>query len=221
VIPLLGRDDVFLDALRSLRRIASRVQGQLVDGLLDPQQPLAVRRRLPRVLKACPTERSVAGLMAGLRDEEFEVRYECAASVVRLIDRAPELRVGKARAFEAARRELDRWRAEDPGDEGRDRRVEHVFTILSFDLDREALRLVHKALHSEDRMRGTAIEYLSNVLPDDLQKGIGQLSGLGEPKPKGPKRSTREVEIELARSAEESKARRSLSHRRNDSGPSS
>ncbi len=221
VIPLLGRNDVFLDALRSLRRIASRVQGQLVDGLLDPQQPLAVRRRLPRVLKACPTERSVAGLMAGLRDEEFEVRYECAASIVRLIDRVPELRVAEARAFDAARWEIEGWRAAGASDENRERRVEHVFTILSLGLDREALRLAHRALRSEDRMRGTAIEYLSNVLPDDLQKGIGELSGLDEQRPKGPRRSTREVKIELARSIEEKRARRSISHRRDDPEPSS
>ncbi len=216
VIPLLGRNDVFLDALRALRRVASRVQGQLVDGLLDPEQPLAVRRRLPRVLKACPTERSVAGLMAGLRDEEFEVRYECAASVVRLIDRVPELRVGETRAFETARWEIDRWRAEGAGEENRDRRVEHVFTILSLGLDREALRLAHRALRSEGRMRGTAIEYLTNVLPDDLRKGIGELSGLDEQGPKGPRRSTGAVKKELAKSVEDTKAQRSLSHRRDD-----
>ena len=216
VIPLLGRNEVFLDALRSLRRVAARVQGQLVDGLLDPEQPLAVRRRLPRVLKACPTERSVAGLMAGLRDEEFEVRYECAASIVRLIDRVPELRVGETRAFETARWEIDRWRAEGGGDESRDRRLEHVFTILSLGLDREALRLAHRALHSGGRMRGTAIEYLSNVLPDDLREGIGQLSGLAERGPTGPRRSTGEVKKELAKSVEETKAPRSLAHRRDD-----
>ncbi|HET6897418.1 MAG TPA: hypothetical protein VFK70_03680, partial [Vicinamibacteria bacterium] len=42
VIPLLARNDLFLDALRALRRSTTRNPGQLLDALLDPEQDVAV-----------------------------------------------------------------------------------------------------------------------------------------------------------------------------------
>src|SRR5207249_3068097 len=69
LVPLLGRDDLFLDVLRALRPAAAAVTGQLLDALLDRRQDPTVRRRLPRVLKACPTRRAVEGLLLGLQDE--------------------------------------------------------------------------------------------------------------------------------------------------------
>ncbi|MCB1749297.1 MAG: hypothetical protein KDK06_19130, partial [Gammaproteobacteria bacterium] len=51
--------------------------------------------------------------------------------------------------------------------------LEHVFTLLSLVLDRDALRLSFRAVFSSDReMRGTALEYLENVLPEPLRQGL-------------------------------------------------
>src|SRR5207245_2055366 len=58
LIPLLARNDVFLDVLRALRRAAPRATGQLLDALLDPGQDVAVRRRIPRVPPGRPTPRA-------------------------------------------------------------------------------------------------------------------------------------------------------------------
>src|SRR5262249_10089425 len=50
LVPLLARNEVFLDVLRLLRKAAPRATGQLLDALLDPEENPTVRRRLPRVL---------------------------------------------------------------------------------------------------------------------------------------------------------------------------
>src|SRR5205823_11217615 len=56
-IPLLARADVAGLVVAVLRRVAPRCTGQLIDSLLDPALDLAVRRRIPRVLVACPNDR--------------------------------------------------------------------------------------------------------------------------------------------------------------------
>ena len=65
--------------------------------------------------------------------------------------------------FAAARREAARSRIAGEGG----RRLEQIFRILSLALERESLMLAFRALRSgEERARGTALEYLDNILPD-------------------------------------------------------
>ncbi len=88
LLPLLASDEVFADVLLALRRAAPRVTGQLVDALLDPAADPRVRRRIPRVLKACPTPRAAEGLAAALDDPSFEVRSSAAAALAALHERS-------------------------------------------------------------------------------------------------------------------------------------
>ena len=58
--------------------------------------------------------------------------------------------------------------------------VEHVFTLLSLSLDRDALLLSRQALASSDRnLRGTALEYLENVLPETVKSKLWPHLGEG------------------------------------------
>jgi AAA family ATP:ADP antiporter len=173
LVPLLARNDVFLDVLRALRRGAPRVTGLILDSLLDPAQPVAVRRRLPRVLRGTPSPRAVDGLVEALSDTDFEVRRQSALTLARLTERAPELRAPPPSVFAAVRRELARDAAtpgEDaPGTGG----LAHVFTLLSLAVEREPLQIAHWALLGGDAgLRGTALEYLENVLPDDVRRAL-------------------------------------------------
>jgi hypothetical protein len=46
----------------------------------------------------------------------------------------------------------------------------HVFTLLALVLPAEPLRVAFRGLHSDDqRLRGTALEYLESVLPRDVR----------------------------------------------------
>jgi hypothetical protein len=163
LLPLLARDDLYADVLRALRRLAARATGQLLDALLDPGVEPQVRRRLPRVLKACPTQRAVDGLLLGLAAPESEVRVACALALAALA-RAPGLRFPADPVFAAARRELEA---------GPDPPLGHVFTLLSLVLEREPLEVAARALQGQDRgLKGTALEYLENVLPAELRSAL-------------------------------------------------
>ena len=159
VVPLLARDELFTEAVAALRRIATRCTGQLLDVLLDPEQDPVVRRRVPRVLKAAPTQRAVDGLLAALRDERFDVRYRSAQALLRLRQRDGSLLISAPDAFSAAQRELTLSRASPRG-------LEHVFGLLSLGVPGEPLAVALRAWRTDDRsLRGTALEYLQNVLP--------------------------------------------------------
>ena len=71
ILPLLATDDS-ARASRSLRRAARRHLGQLVDALLDPEQPVAVRRRLPPIVAVAADERAARGLRLALDDPRFD-----------------------------------------------------------------------------------------------------------------------------------------------------
>jgi hypothetical protein len=107
IIPLLARNDLFLDALRALRRGATPATGQLLDALLDPQQDVAVRRRIPRVLRRTSTQRAADGLLLGLADPQFAVRRQCALTLARITEKEPTIAVPRAAVFAATLRELE------------------------------------------------------------------------------------------------------------------
>jgi AAA family ATP:ADP antiporter len=192
VISLLAWDDAADDARAVLERHAARHVGLLIDALLDPATDFAVRRRLPRVLAAVGSPRAVDGLIRGLDDERFEVRYQAARALDRLLRHHPNLTVPREPIVRAVERELlvpDRvWRghrlidgadrddaAGQNADEARDRdestrrNFEHVFTLLGTFLPRDAVQAAYRGLSSPDpHVRALAIEYLDSALPSGL-----------------------------------------------------
>ena len=49
----------------------------------------------------------------------------------------------------------------------------HVFTLLALVLPTEPLRIAFRGLHTDDqRLRGTALEYLEGVLPPAIREGL-------------------------------------------------
>jgi hypothetical protein len=162
LIPLLSRDELYPEVVRALRRVAPRLTGQLVDALLDQRVDPVVRRRIPRVLKACPSPRCAEGLQTALEDAGFGVRASSAAALAALHEQNEEIGVPRDRVFEWVRSELDRPASGE-------RQLAHVFTLLSLALEPEPLRIAWAALRGRDRaLRGTALEYLDTVLPDEI-----------------------------------------------------
>lgn len=201
VIALLGRDELSRDALRALKSLGPSITGQLVDALLDSNRDIVVRRRVPRVLEALPNERAVQGLVDGLFDREQDVRHQSAWALQRLTDDAPHLVLPRARLLAAVRDEfLNVAGAQADSAPAVARSIEHAVLVLSLVLEREPLVLAYRALLSEnENLRGTALEYLENVLPDEVRdaglRAIGRLS----PRVRS-KRDARELRDELLRS---------------------
>jgi ATP:ADP antiporter, AAA family len=190
-IPLLASDELAKDALRALRSAAPRIIGSMADALLDPDTGVVVRRRIPRVLERCPTVRSIQALVEGLFDPELDVRNQCALALLRAAELDPTAVLPVERILDAIEGEL--WREkpllaasraadslDDPprfGPEDPRTRVsqgiEQVMTLLALVLEREPVRLAYHALFSDDpAIRGTALEYLDNVLPDRIRSGV-------------------------------------------------
>ena len=178
VIPLLARDGLFAEVVATLRRSGALSIGQLLDAVLDPAQPAVVRRRVPRVLKAFPTPRAFEACSRPSR----RCRSTCATGAGRRsadADREPRARAAPAAVFAAAARELD---AAARGG----RLLEHVFTLLALGLDREPLSTCLWALrYGDPALRGTALEYLDNVLPEPLKRSCGRTwaTTAGQPRP--------------------------------------
>ena len=84
-------------------------------------------------------------------------------------------------------------------EEGGDRILDHTFTLLGLVLEREPLRTALRALQTEDqRLRGTALEYLVNVVPEDVRLHLWPRIGSGVVET--PARPRAEVEAELLQS---------------------
>jgi hypothetical protein len=166
IIPLLRHSELVEQVTSVLKSIATSVQGQLLDALLDPHQSLVVRRRIPRVLRVVESTRTATGLALALNASEREVRYRSALALTQLTALRPELGPEPRAVFESVREELRLT-------EGEPLPLQHIFALLGLALERDAVRLARRALVASDpRQRGTALEYLQNVLPEPLRSEL-------------------------------------------------
>jgi ATP:ADP antiporter, AAA family len=200
VIPLLAAGPLADYALFALRKVAEERVGQLTDALLDPNLDYAVRRRLPRVLSVCVSQRAADALILVLDDPRFEVRFQSARSLAAIHERNPHVRMDRDRILEVVLQEvavgkpvwesrclLDGFVNESPLDAFVRNRagqsLAHVFTLLSLVLPSEPLQIAFRSLHSEDRrLRGTALEYLETVLPPAIRQRLWPYLVEGRPR---------------------------------------
>jgi ATP:ADP antiporter, AAA family len=219
-ILLLADAQFHSDAIHALRKTASKVTGQLVDALCDPDIDFDVRRRIPRVLSDCLTQQAADGLIRGTEDARFEVRYACGRALLKITGHDAGIVIALETVIAVVRREvtlskkvwesqpapqLDEEENDPPAFIDRllrdrlDRSLEHIFTLLALHLDRESLRIAFKALHGQDhRLRGTALEYLETVLPNEVHDAVWPF--LGEERPMRAPRPATEILADLVSS---------------------
>jgi AAA family ATP:ADP antiporter len=193
VVSLLAEEPLARAARNFLRPIAPRAVGQLVDLLLDSDQPLRVRTRVAWILGGVDSSRAVDGLWRACADDEFEVRAAGARALCRLTSRAPELGPGRDDVYAAVLRELDEdepagFRRPSQGDptigegsvllgrkalEAVPAGLEHVFTLLALAHERQLVASALAGLAGRDEsLRGTALELLESVLPARLRRRL-------------------------------------------------
>ena len=189
VIQLLGWDQMYPEATRALRASVGTCSGQMLDWLLDGQVDFAIRRRIPRVLAAARSQLVFDGLMQGLGDRRFEVRYQCGRAMAVMHDQVGWLEVNQRVLLESVAKELNVskpvWEGQRLLDSAEDqelsplmdeflrnrssRSLEHVFTLLMLVLPKEPLRVAFRGLHTDDPyLRGTAVEYLESTIPEEV-----------------------------------------------------
>jgi AAA family ATP:ADP antiporter len=219
VMLLLADKEFHLDAIKALVRSAPTSIGQLVDALCDPRVDFHTRRRVPRVLSHCPTLAAAEGLLRGIEDERFEVRYACGRALLKIRAANPQIAIPLDRIVAIVTREVARdqtmWDTELDSEEQEDdaeapslvdrlrhdrldRSVEHVFNVLALYIDPESLRTAFKALHErDDALRGTALEYLETVLPDEVRDLVWPF--VGEARPMRAARPAEDILADLVR----------------------
>jgi hypothetical protein len=195
IIDLIAWDEVLTPAREALERSVAHASGMLTDALLEPTTDFAIRRRLPRILATSPTPRALDGVVRGLDDSRFEVRYHCSRAINRMLALAPQLPVDHARIIAVVERELsvppqvwqgyrllDRPDLEGAGSEGTEstgetsRNLEHIFALLSTIVAREPLNAAVRGISSPNPgVRGLAVEYLDQVLPAAVLERLRQM----------------------------------------------
>lgn len=224
-ILLLADEELHLDAMHALQKVAPDVTGQLTDALCKPSVRFEIRKRIARVLAACPTPQAAEGLIRGTQDDRFEVRYECGRALLKITAADKSIEIARATVIAMVKREVmlskEVWQSQpdpDLDDEASeppalinrllrdrlDRSMEHIFGVLALHLDRDSLRIAFAALHREDlRLRGTALEYLETVLPDEIREDVWPF--LGEVRPMRPARPPHEILDDLIRARDAKK----------------
>jgi hypothetical protein len=183
-VTLLAWDHVLPVARDALQELAPAHLGMLVDAMLDPATDFAIRRRLPRILATVASRRSLDGLVSGLNDERFEVRYHVSRAINRILEQNSELSVERPHMIAIIERELsvppqlwqgyrllDRPEIDDQAHprlpaEASSRQLEYVLLLLSTIVAPAPLDAAVRGVQSPNAgVRGLAIEYLDQVLP--------------------------------------------------------
>ena len=197
VIELLGNDDLSRDALRCLRRWGEVALLDLCAALANPELDVVIRRRIPRALEALDDPRATTSLLDALFDEQLEVRRQAAFALQQKPAAPPRDRVLSAVELELCRGAAALNAAESSADPAAGASVEQAIVLMSLVLEREPLSLAYRALRSgDDSLRGTALEYFENVLPEALRSQALPLLARLKPRDQ-PRRDTATLRAKL------------------------
>jgi hypothetical protein len=193
-VPHLASEQLAKVTLTALRAMGPDVVGLLADVMLSTGQPLAVRRRVPHVLRALRGPRVVSALTRALSADALEVRYRAALALREVTQEERDLVPEAKEVFTLALAEIER------GPLSREA-SDHVFALLALSITRGSLELVRQGLKTDDpKLRGTALEYLESLLPEAVRGPLVQALAQ-RPEPRlGELRSETQLLDELKRS---------------------
>ena len=189
------RDDAIArDATRTLSALAPHCTGLIVDALLDQTRPEQMRRRLPAILASGAPDLAAWGLLRGLADASFDVRYYCSTVLTTLLPHTKSTHIPPDAVFAYVRKELtidrETWKARklvadavieiEAADA--DFGLAHVFRVLGLVLPAEPLRVALQAVQNDDEgLRAMALEYLESILPPEVRAQLWPLIDASAP----------------------------------------
>lgn len=197
LVRLLARDVFERRVTRILAAIGSGAVLPLTETLHAEDADFVIRRRIPKVLAEIDDPAAETGLLAGLSTRRFEVRYRCGVALARRSkNRGLEVADARRQIWEAITGELNRerpiWELQQlldarPGSDelvadkvyGRgELSLEHTFRLLSLVLDPEPIRTAfHGIVLSDDKLKSISLEYLEQVLPEDVRDHLWPFIG--------------------------------------------
>ena len=194
VVPHLGRDVHAKSAVRALRGMGPAVAGALSDAMLSRSASLAVRRRIPYVLRSQRGEGVANALTRALSADVIEVRYRAALALHEVAGDEPALLPDKSQVYALALAEL----GHGPPNRAS---VDHVFALLALCITGGVLELARQGVLSEEpKLRGTALEYLASLLPESVRTPLIAALAKLSPVRRAAPRDSAELVDELKRS---------------------
>jgi hypothetical protein len=165
IVPQLGVDALAKPAVSALRSMGPAIAGLLADVMLSRSAPLAVRRRIPHVLRTGQSEAVVQALFRALSADALEVRYRAALALLEVVRSQQALRPDSKLVHALVLSELSNGPLSAAA-------FDHVFALLALS-SRGSLELARQGLMSDDRkLHGTALEYLETILTDPLRSTL-------------------------------------------------
>jgi hypothetical protein len=199
VLPLLADAALADDARMELRWQVTRITGQLSDALVDPDIPIGARGKIPEIIEVWHSPKALEALTQGLDAGEFAIRKSSVLAMARMLGRSSSLRVSRRVVYRVVIRELSlndgHWTSGSA--RGMSDRLRYVFTVLALGTEQEPMTQCVEALQSDDPIRrGTALEYLENVLPSGVRELLWPRLGLKYRRAKS-RRARRQIVEEL------------------------
>jgi predicted MFS family arabinose efflux permease len=180
ILPLLRGREVLQEALNAIRPLASSASGQLVDALLDHHQHPLIRRRIPLLLGQADNERAMQGLTLGLLDRELDVRFRCAEALARIKTNHPQLSIDFEAIWRVVYREIALFSGSGFKSTQGVEPLRYLFCLLGIVFGPSVMDICYESLQVEDpNIRGTALEYLENQLPQNVRNSLWPVIAAG------------------------------------------
>ncbi len=197
VLPLLRNPRVLKEALNAMRPLASIASGQLIDVLLDRRQHPLIRRRIPLLLGLADNELALQGLTLGLQDQELDVRFRCAEAMGRIKTNHPQLSTDTEAIWQVIKREMAHLNRSGAKSNQGVAPLRYLFSLFGIIFGANVMDICYESLQVKDpTVRGTALEYLDNLLPQNIRRPLWPLIEAEPTRPKS-ERSMQEIMEDL------------------------
>ena len=185
IFPLLRSQALLQEALNAAKPLVSTASGQFVDVLLDQHQHPLIRRRIPLLLGLADNELALQGLTLGLQDRELDVRFRCAEALARIKTSYPDLSVDTEAVWRVVYREIAYFSNSDFQTSQGVEPLRYLFSLLGIIFGPTVMDICYESLQAEDQnVRGTALEYLENQLPQNVRTPLWPVIASGHTRPK-------------------------------------
>jgi AAA family ATP:ADP antiporter len=192
VTPLIGaltRPELADEAARTLAQYGNSIVPELERRLNDPDTRVEIKRELPSVLVRIGTPLAQQVLIEGLLQADVTLRFRIVSSLNKLQDAHPDLRVdrevvellvaaeivGHYRSYQVLGPLRARLKEDDPIlqalRQSMDQELERIFRLMALLVEGSALHDAYVGVRSSSStVRANALEFLDNVLDQDLRR---------------------------------------------------
>jgi ATP:ADP antiporter, AAA family len=189
LIQSLGRGELVDDAAAALAAYGDSILSDLDAHLRDPETPAEVRRELPSVLVRIGSAGAEQILIAGLLEADVTLRHRVVASLNKLRDRHPDIRIdpdavelllaaeiaGHYRSYQVLGPLRKQLKDDDPVLEAlrhsMEQEIERIFRVMALLFPQAGLHDAYVGLRSGNaQIRANALEFLDNTLKPELRQ---------------------------------------------------